>query len=223
MRYYRYLIIGNSAGGVGAMEAIRGIDRDGSMAVISDEVHHTYGRPMISYYLANEVDFDKIFYRPSDFYEKNNIDALLGRKAARINFDQRSAVLDDGEEIEFEVDYYRHDPEKTETRKMVLTREVYIERSDFMVVPPKKFFRLSPENEVRLMNACLVTCTGYDLDEEDRVKEIRVTYDPDSLGGQAPDGRRVKGTLHWVSAAKALVSCVGHWKLDPNPFQVNYH
>lgn len=110
----------------------------------------------------------------------------------------------EGEEIEFDVDYYRHDPEKAETRKVVLTKEIYIERSDFMVVPPKKYFRLSPDNEVRLMNACLVTCTGYDLDEEGNVKEVRVTYDPDSLGGQAPDGRRVKGTLHWVSADMAV-------------------
>lgn len=102
MKHYKYLIIGNSAGGIGAMEAIRQIDKDGSMAVISDEDHHTYGRPLISYYLANEIDYDKIFYRPSDFYEKNNIDALLGRRVMQINFDQHSVVLGNGEEIEFE-------------------------------------------------------------------------------------------------------------------------
>ena len=102
MNHYKYLIIGNSAGGVGAMEAIRKIDNDGSMAVISDEDFHTYGRPLISYYLANEIEFDKIFYRPADFYQKNNIDALLGRKVARINFHRRSVALDDGEEIGFE-------------------------------------------------------------------------------------------------------------------------
>ena len=86
MKSYKYLIIGNSAGGMGAMEAIRGIDRDGSMAVISDEEHHVYGRPLISYYLADEIGYDKIFYRPLDFYEKNNIDAILGKKVVDIDF-----------------------------------------------------------------------------------------------------------------------------------------
>jgi glutaminyl-tRNA synthetase len=106
---------------------------------------------------------------------------------------------------EFDVDYYRHDNDKHETRKVPLTREVYIERDDFMIDPPKKFFRLAPGREVRLMNACLVTCTDYKVDEETgEVNEVICTYDPESLGGQAPDGRRVKGTLHWVSAAKAI-------------------
>ncbi len=102
MRNYKYLIIGNSAGGVGAMEAIREIDKDGSLAVISDEEHHVYGRPLISYYLADEIDYDKIFYRPLDFYEKKGIDPILGRKALKIDFDQRSVALDDGSHIGFE-------------------------------------------------------------------------------------------------------------------------
>lgn len=102
MKHYKYLIVGNSAGGIGAMEAIRKIDKDGSMAVISDEPHHTYGRPLISYYLANEIEFDKIFYRPSGFYERNGIDALLGKRVAQINFEQHSVTLGDGDEIEFE-------------------------------------------------------------------------------------------------------------------------
>jgi glutaminyl-tRNA synthetase len=110
----------------------------------------------------------------------------------------------EGEEITFDVDYYRHDPELSETRKVTLTREVYIERSDFMVAPPPKYFRLSPEKEVRLMNACLVTCTGYEHDEEGNITEVHCTYDPESIGGQAADGRRVKGTLHWVSVDKAV-------------------
>jgi NAD(P)H-nitrite reductase large subunit len=102
MRNYKYMIIGNSAGGVGAMEAIREIDKDGSLAVISDEEHHVYGRPLISYYLADEIDYDKIFYRPLDFYEKKGIDPILGRKALKIDFDQRSVALDDGSNIGFE-------------------------------------------------------------------------------------------------------------------------
>lgn len=102
MKSYKYLIIGNSAGGAGAMEAIRGIDKDGSMAVISDEEHHIYGRPLISYYLADEIDFDKIFYRPLDFYEKNSIDTILGKEVVEIDFDKRFVTLDDGDKLGFD-------------------------------------------------------------------------------------------------------------------------
>ncbi|MBW8012301.1 MAG: glutamine--tRNA ligase/YqeY domain fusion protein [Chloroflexi bacterium] len=106
---------------------------------------------------------------------------------------------------EFEVDYFRHDPERSEMRTVPLTREVYIERDDFMEEPVKKFFRLAPGREVRLMNACLITCTDVIKDENSGdVLELRCTYDPDSIGGQAPDGRKVKGTLHWVSAPHAI-------------------
>ena len=77
MKHYKYLIIGNSAGGIGAMEAIRKIDKDGSMAVISDVEHHIYGRPLISYYLADEIDFDKMteFTTIGDFV--NYIESLV--------------------------------------------------------------------------------------------------------------------------------------------------
>lgn len=102
MRNYKYLIVGNSAGGVGAMEAIREMDKDGSLAVISDEEHHVYGRPLISYYLADEIEYDRIFYRPLDFYEKKGIDPILGKKVLKIDFDQRSVALDDGSDIGFE-------------------------------------------------------------------------------------------------------------------------
>ncbi len=102
MRHYKYLIIGNSAGGIGAIEAIREIDEDGSMAVVSDEEHHVYGRPLISYYLADEIEFDRIFYRPLDFYERKGIDANLGRRAVKIDFYERSVTLDNGDEFGFE-------------------------------------------------------------------------------------------------------------------------
>lgn len=108
------------------------------------------------------------------------------------------------ETVELEVDFYRHDKEKSETRKVPLTREVFIERDDFSDDPPPKYFRLAPGREVRLMNACLVTCTDFIKDDEGNVVEVRCTYDPESIGGQAPDGRRVKGTLHWVSANYAV-------------------
>ena len=85
------------------------------------------------------------------------------------------------------------------TRKVPFGKELYIEREDFMVEPPKKYKRLYPGNEVRLMNAYFVTCVGYDTDEDGNVTAVHCTYDPASKGGNSPDGRKVKGTIHWVS------------------------
>ena len=90
------------------------------------------------------------------------------------------------------------------SRKLAFTRELYIEREDFMIDPPKKYFRLFPGNEVRLMNAYFVTCTGYDVDENGKVTEIRCTYDPETKSGNGFEGRKVKGTIHWVSAPHAV-------------------
>ena len=89
-------------------------------------------------------------------------------------------------------------------RKIPFSRELYIEREDFMEEPPRKYFRLFPGNEVRLMNAYFVKCTGFEKDEEGRVTTVHCTYDPASRGGNSPDGRKVKGTIHWVSAAQAV-------------------
>ena len=83
-------------------------------------------------------------------------------------------------------------------------RELYIEREDFMEEPPKKYFRLYPGNEVRLMNAYFVTCTGCEKDENGNVTVVHCTYDPQTKGGNAPDGRKVKGTIHWVAKETAL-------------------
>ena len=90
------------------------------------------------------------------------------------------------------------------TRTVPFTREIYIEREDFMEEPPKKYFRMFPGNEVRLMNAYFVTCNSFRKDESGRVTEIHCTYDPASKGGNSPDGRKVKGTIHWVSAGHAI-------------------
>jgi glutaminyl-tRNA synthetase len=89
------------------------------------------------------------------------------------------------------------------TRKVPFSRELYIEREDFMEEPPKKFFRLAPGREVRLRYAYFITCTGVVKDANGNVVELRCTYDPATRGGDAPDGRKVKATLHWVSAANA--------------------
>jgi len=90
------------------------------------------------------------------------------------------------------------------TREVPFSRELYIERDDFMEDPPKKFFRLAPGREVRLRSAYFVTCTDVVKDAAGEVVELVCTYDPATKGGDAPDGRKVKGTLHWVSAPHAI-------------------
>ncbi len=89
------------------------------------------------------------------------------------------------------------------TRKVPFGRVLYIERDDFMIEPPKKYFRLYPGNEVRLMNAYFVTCTDYVTDEAGNVTEVRCTYDPETKSGSGFSGRKVKGTIHWVCAETA--------------------
>ena len=94
--------------------------------------------------------------------------------------------------------------EELGVRKVPFSRELYIDREDFMEEPPKKYFRMFPGNEVRLMNAYFVTCNSFVKDENGVVTEIHCTYDPASEGGNSPDGRKVKGTIQWVSAAQAV-------------------
>jgi glutaminyl-tRNA synthetase len=113
---------------------------------------------------------------------------------------------DDGEEI-FEAVNNPEDP-AAGTRPVPFSRELLIERADFLEDPPRKFYRLAPGREVRLRYAFLVTCTGFSKDANGRVQEIRCRLDPGSRGGDAPDGRRVRATLHWVSARHAVPATV---------------
>ncbi len=106
------------------------------------------------------------------------------------------------------------------TRSLPFCRELYIEQDDFLEDPPKKFFRLAPGREVRLRYAYLVTCTEVIKDSSGEIIEVRCTYDPDTRGGNAPDGRKVKGTIHWVSArhsAQAEVRLYEPLFVDPEP------
>ncbi|MEW5739870.1 MAG: glutamine--tRNA ligase/YqeY domain fusion protein [Myxococcota bacterium] len=96
--------------------------------------------------------------------------------------------------------------ESAGTRKVPFSGELFIERDDFMEDPPKKFFRLGPGREVRLRGAYFVTCTDFVKDASGQVVELKCTYDPSTKGGSAPDGRKVKGTIHWVSAAHAVTA-----------------
>ena len=104
----------------------------------------------------------------------------------------------------FDVPDFPQNPEAGGSRKVPFGRELWIESEDFAEVPPPKYHRLSPGKEVRLMNAYFITCTDVVKDEEGNLIEIHCTYDPETQGGSAPDGRKVKGTIHWVSAAHAI-------------------
>ena len=105
---------------------------------------------------------------------------------------------------ELQASYYPHDVPLEGTRPVPFSREIYIERDDFMEDPPKKFFRLAPGREVRLRYAYLITCQRAVKNDAGEIVELHCTYDPATRGGDAPDGRRVQGTIHWVSAARAV-------------------
>ncbi len=105
------------------------------------------------------------------------------------------------EELELPVN---QDKPEMGTRKIRFSKEIFVEKEDFMIEPPKKYFRLFPGNEVRLRGAYFVKCVGYDTDENGEVTAVHCTYDPESKGGNSPDGRKVKGTLHWVSAKNSI-------------------
>ncbi len=111
----------------------------------------------------------------------------------------------EGQEEELEAINNPEDP-TAGTRQVPFSRELYIEQDDFMEEPPKKFYRLAPGTEVRLRYAYFVTCTGVERDSNGNIAAIRCTYDPATKGGDSPDGRKVKATLHWVSAPHAVAA-----------------
>jgi glutaminyl-tRNA synthetase len=125
---------------------------------------------------------------------------------------------------EFSVPTYPQDKSRKETRIVPFSKEIYIEQSDFMEDPPGKYFRLAPGREVRLLGAYYVTCTGVIKDEKGDVVEVICSYDPESQGGRSPDGRKVKGTIHWVSAAHAFTGEVHLFDrlfTRENPYEVD--
>ena len=139
---------------------------------------------------------------------ENAVREDLNEKAHRVFgvLDPLRVVITNYPEGQVEEVVAHNHPQQPElgTRTLPFSRELYIERSDFMEDAPKKFFRLSVGREVRLRWAYLVTCHEVVKDDQGRVKELRCSYDPESRGGSAPDGRKVKGTIHWVSAPHAL-------------------
>ena len=128
----------------------------------------------------------------------------------------------EGQTEELEAVNNPEDPEAG-TRRVAFSREIYIEREDFMEDPPKKFYRLSPGREVRLRYAYFITCNEAVKDENGEIIELRCTYDPATRGGNAPDGRKVKATLHWVSAEHSIpaeIRLYDHLFNSENPMDV---
>ncbi len=125
----------------------------------------------------------------------------------------------EGQVEEFDAPYHPEAPEMG-SRKVPFSRVLYVERDDFKEEAPRKWFRLAPGKEVRLRYACLITCNEVIKDEQGEVVELRCTWDPESRGGTSPDGRKVKGTLHWVSAEHAIEAEVRLYDRlfsNPNP------
>lgn len=123
----------------------------------------------------------------------------------------------EGQVEEFEMPWHPDDPAYG-TRKVPFSRELFIERDDFRLNPPAKFHRLSPGAEVRLRHAYLITCKEAITDWDGRLLELRCVYDPQSRGGQSPDGRKVKGTIHWVSADHSVNALIRNYdKLFAKP------
>lgn len=135
------------------------------------------------------------------------------REDLKLKVNRMMAVLDpiklvidnypEGQVEYFDIDNNQENPEAG-TRKVAFSRELYIDREDFMEEPPKKYFRLFPGNEVRLKGAYFVKCVDYKKDADGKVTEIRCTYDPATRSGSGFEGRKVKGTIHWVSAESAV-------------------
>ena len=153
---------------------------------------------------------------------ENSIREELNKTAER-----RCAVLDP---IEVIIDNYPEgqteeldainnpEDENAGSRKIPFSQRLYIERADFMEDPPKKFFRLAPGREVRLRYAFFITCQSVEKDAEGKIIRLHCTYDPETRGGNAPDGRKVKGTIHWVSAEHAVPTTVRLYdRLFTNP------
>lgn len=140
---------------------------------------------------------------------ENSVRDDLNNIAPRVMgvLDPLKVIIDNYPEDQTEEMEAQNHPQKPEfgKRQLPFSRELYIERSDFMEEPPRKFFRLGPGREVRLRYGYYITCVSYDKDEASgKINALHCTYDPQTKGGSSPDGRKVKGTIHWVSAQHAL-------------------
>jgi len=139
-----------------------------------------------------------------EHFQRDDLNHRASRAMAVLN--PLKLVIDNYPEDQHEFVEVANNPEDPSagTRQVPFSREIYIEQDDFREVPPPKYYRLSPGKEVRLRNAYFITAHSEVKDSHDRIVEVHCTYDPASRGGNSPDGRKVKSTMHWVSAAHAL-------------------
>lgn len=149
------------------------------------------------------VDFGLLEACVRDYLNANAPRAMAVLRPLKVVIDN----YPEGQTEQIEVELHPDHPEMG-TRTVTFGREIYVEREDFMIEPVKKYFRLFPGNEVRLKSAYFAKCTGYDLDENGEVCCVHCEYDPASKGGNSPDGRKVKGTLHWVSRDDCIKATV---------------
>lgn len=149
------------------------------------------------------VDFALLESCVRDNLNKNSARVMSVVDPLKLVIDNYPEDKTDILEVEYHPDHPEYGP-----RKIPFTKELWIEKGDFMVEPIKKYKRLYPGNEVRLYKGYYVTCTGYDTDENGEVTCVHCTYDPESFGGDTPDGRKVRGTIHWVSAADNVKATV---------------
>jgi glutaminyl-tRNA synthetase len=157
------------------------------------------------------------------FCIREELNASAQRAMAVLN--PVKVVIDNWEEGRFEEIEVENNPENPAQgkRKILFGREIFIESDDFMENPPKKYFRLHPDGEVRLKGAYFIKCVRVDKDDQGNILEIHCTYDPASRGGESPDGRKVKGTIQWVSvphAVSAEVRLFDHLFTLENPADV---
>ena len=147
----------------------------------------------------NVIDLGKL-----EFCVREDLNKVAERRMAVLN--PLKVVITNYPEGKTELFTAINNPEDESagTRQVPFSREIYIERDDFMEVPPKKYYRLSPGTEVRLRYSYLIRCEEVVKDAEGNITELRCTYDPESGNGSSSDGRRVKGVIHWVSAADAI-------------------
>lgn len=143
-------------------------------------------------------------YAALEYCIREDLKMKVGRVMAVI--DPIKVIIDNYPEGQSEMLPVANNLENEElgSREISFSREIYIDRDDFMEEPPKKYFRMFPGNEVRLMNAYFVTCNSFEKDENGKITTIHCTYDPATKGGDSPDGRKVKGTIHWVDAKTAV-------------------
>ena len=176
------------------MPTLRGMRRRGIPAAAIREFANRIGVARAD----SEVEYGFL-----EFCVRENLNRMAPRRMAGL--DPLKGVFEDCAEGGSELLDAVNNPEDESAgmRQVPFSREIYIERDDFMEDPPKKFFRLGPGREVRLRYAYYVTCTDVITDADGNIVELRCTYDPATRGGDSPDGRKVRGTMHWVSAEHA--------------------